>query len=118
MIKILKLASFHLWLVQALRNRVIGGKTYEIGLAIYKYDDNFNQSHTTAEVTIEILNGKGVSAFYWHDYVLVTKPEEAELVRKDSKNETVEEVIARYAERKNKNLSVKQVCLTAHLLIL
>lgn len=62
-------------------------------------NDHFNQSHTTAEVAIEILNGKEVSAFYWHDYVMVTKPEEAELVRKDSKTETVEEVIARYAER-------------------
>lgn len=62
-------------------------------------NDHFNQSHTAAEIAVKLLKGEEVGAYFWHDYVKVTKPEDAELTRKDFKEETVEEVIARYAER-------------------
>ena len=62
-------------------------------------NDHFNQSHTAADVSLELLQGKEVAAYFWHDYVKVTKAEDAVLVRKDAKVETVEEVLARYAKR-------------------
>lgn len=62
-------------------------------------NDHFNQSHTAVDVALELLQGKDVSAYYWHDYVGVTKPEEAELKRAEARKETVEEAVKRYAER-------------------
>ena len=62
-------------------------------------NDHFNQSHTAAEVAVKLINGEDVSAYYWHDYVMITDPADAELTRKDFTEETVEQVEARYAER-------------------
>ncbi len=62
-------------------------------------NDHFNQSHTAADVAIQLIKGEDVSAYYWHDYVKVTAPEDAELKRVDANEETVEEVEERYAER-------------------
>ena len=62
-------------------------------------NDHFNQSHTAAEVAVKLMNGEDVSSYYWLDYVMVTSPEDAELKKADYREETVEEVVARYAER-------------------
>lgn len=62
-------------------------------------NDHFNQSHTAADVAIKLLNGEDVKAYYWHDYVGVTKPEEAELKRAEARTETVEEIKVRYEAR-------------------
>lgn len=62
-------------------------------------NDHFNQSHTAAEVAVKLIKGEDVSSYYWHDYVKVTTAEDAELKRVDSKEESVEEVKERYAER-------------------
>ena len=62
-------------------------------------NDHFNQARTTAEVAVKLLAGEEVSPYYWHDYVKVISEESAELVRRDFKAETIEEITARYAER-------------------
>lgn len=62
-------------------------------------NDHFNQAQTVVEVAIKALNGEELSAYYWHDYVKVTKVEDAELKRAEYRKETVEEVTVRYAER-------------------
>lgn len=62
-------------------------------------NDHFNQSHTAAEVAVKLIKGEDVSSYYWLDYVMVTSPEDAELKKADYREETVEEVVARYAER-------------------
>lgn len=61
-------------------------------------NDHFNQSHTAAEVAVMLLNGQDVKSYYWHDYVKVTKPEDAELKRLDYRAETVEEYQKRLEE--------------------
>lgn len=62
-------------------------------------NDHYNQSHTAADVAVKLIKGEDVSSYYWHDYVMVTSVEEAELSRKAAKEETVDQVKARYAER-------------------
>ncbi|CAM3434327.1 galactose ABC transporter substrate-binding protein [Erysipelothrix anatis] len=62
-------------------------------------NDHFNQSHTAADVAVELMQGKDIEAYYWHDYVGVTKPEDAELKRVDARKETIAEIKVRYAER-------------------
>lgn len=62
-------------------------------------NDHFNQAHTVIEVAQKLLANEDVSSYYWHEYVAVQKPEDAELERSSYKEETVDEVIARYAER-------------------
>jgi len=54
-------------------------------------NDHFNQAHTAAEIAVKLLSGEDVKPYYWHDYVKVTKPEEAQLKRLEFKAETVEE---------------------------
>ncbi len=58
-------------------------------------NDYFNQSHTAAEVAAMLLNGEDVKSYYWHDYVKVTKPEDATLKRLDYRAESVEEYTKR-----------------------
>ena len=58
-------------------------------------NDHFNQSHTAAEVAVKLLNGEEVEAYYWHDYVKVLTADDAKLVRKDFRTETIEQ----YKER-------------------
>lgn len=62
-------------------------------------NDYFNQAHTAAEVAIKLLDGNDVSSYYWHDYVKVLKPEDAELKRLDYKEESVEEYNKRIEEQ-------------------
>lgn len=62
-------------------------------------NDHYNQSHTAADVSVKLLNGEDVSSYYWHDYVAVGKAEDAELKRADAREESVEEIKVRYAER-------------------
>lgn len=62
-------------------------------------NDHYNQARTVVEVAIKALNGEEMSPYYWHDYVKVTKPEDAELKRAEYRTETVEEVVKRYEER-------------------
>ncbi|MDD7732768.1 MAG: galactose ABC transporter substrate-binding protein [Firmicutes bacterium] len=62
-------------------------------------NDYFNQAHTAAEVAIKLLDGNDVSSYYWHDYVKVLKPEDAELKRLDYKEESVDEYTKRIEEQ-------------------
>lgn len=62
-------------------------------------NDHFNQSHTAADVAVKLMNGEDAEAYYWINYVKVTKPEEAELKPATAKTETTEEIKVRYAER-------------------
>lgn len=61
-------------------------------------NDHYNQSHTAAEVAVRLLQGEEVSPYFWHDYIKVTKPEEAELKRLDYREESVEEYQTRLKE--------------------
>lgn len=61
-------------------------------------NDHFNQSHTAAEVAIRLLQGEEVAPYFWHDYIKVTKPEDAELERLDYREETIEEYRTRISE--------------------
>ncbi len=54
-------------------------------------NDYYNQAHTAAEIGIEMLNGKDVKPYYWHDYVKVQKPEDSQLKRLEYRAETMEE---------------------------
>lgn len=58
-------------------------------------NDHFNQARTAADVAVKLLNGEEVEPYYWHDYVKVLTAEDAELVRKDFRTETIDE----YKER-------------------
>lgn len=62
-------------------------------------NDYYNQAHTVAEVALKLLAGEEVSSYYWHDYVPVQTPEDSEPKRQDYREETVEDVKKRYAER-------------------
>lgn len=62
-------------------------------------NDYFNQAHTAAEVAAKLLAGNDVSSYYWHDYVKVLKPEDAELSRLEYKEESVEEYTKRIQEQ-------------------
>lgn len=62
-------------------------------------NDHFNQSHTAANVAVELIEGKEVSSYYWVDYVKVTKQEDSELKEATAKTETTKEAAARYAAR-------------------
>ncbi|MGT2910204.1 galactose ABC transporter substrate-binding protein [Streptococcus cameli] len=62
-------------------------------------NDHFNQSHTAADVAVELINGKDVESYYWVDYVKVISEADAELKEAKAKTETTKEVKARYAER-------------------
>ncbi|HFI0450726.1 TPA: galactose ABC transporter substrate-binding protein [Streptococcus suis] len=62
-------------------------------------NDHFNQSHTAANVAVELMEGKEVSPYYWVDYVKVTKEADSELKEAEAKKETIEEIKKRYAER-------------------
>src|SRR5699024_6182141 len=61
-------------------------------------NDHFNQSHTAAEVAVKLLTGEDVAAYFWHDYIKATKPEDAELKRLDYREETIEEYQTRLEE--------------------
>lgn len=54
-------------------------------------NDHFNQSHTAAEIAVRLLQGETVAPYYWHDYIKVLKPEDAELKRLDYREETFEQ---------------------------
>lgn len=58
-------------------------------------NDHFNQAHTAAEIAVKLLNGEEVAPYIWHDYVKVTKPEEAELKRLEYREETIDEYVKR-----------------------
>lgn len=62
-------------------------------------NDHFNQSHTAADVAVQLIDGKDVESYYWVDYVKVTSEADAELKEAKAKTETTEEAKARYAER-------------------
>ncbi len=62
-------------------------------------NDHFNQSHTAVDVAVKLLAGEDVSAYYWSDYVMVTKVEDAELSAKTPREETVAQVKERYSKR-------------------
>ncbi|MDO5028621.1 MAG: galactose ABC transporter substrate-binding protein [Bacillota bacterium] len=62
-------------------------------------NDHYNQSHTAADVAVELVNGKDVENYYWIDYVRVVDQSDAELKDAEPRTETVEEAEARYAER-------------------
>lgn len=62
-------------------------------------NDHFNQARTTAEVAIKLLAGEEVAPYYWHDYIKVVSEESAELVRREYRTETIEEITKRYEER-------------------
>lgn len=64
-------------------------------------NDHYNQSHTAADIAIELANGNDVSSYYWIDYVKVLDQSSAELKDSEPRTETVEEAEARYAEREN-----------------
>lgn len=102
--------------VQAIQSagRVVGEDIYIVGVdaipdAMELLEDgdltgtvlnnHFSQSHTAADVAVKLMNGEDVSSYYWLDYVKVTKPEDAELKEEQAREETVEEVRERYAER-------------------
>ncbi len=61
-------------------------------------NDHFNQSHTAAEVAIMLLTGEEVAPYFWHDYIKVMAPEDAELTRLDYRMETIEEYQTRLQE--------------------
>ncbi len=61
-------------------------------------NDFFNQSHTAAEVAVKLLKGEDVAPYYWHDYVKVTKAEDANVKRVDPRPETIEEYTKRIEE--------------------
>ncbi len=61
-------------------------------------NDAFNQSHTAAEIAVKLLNGEEVAPYYWHDYVKVTKAEDANVQRVEPKPETIEEYTKRIEE--------------------
>ena len=62
-------------------------------------NDHFNQARTAVDVAVELLEGKDVKAYYWHDYVKVKEKSDAELKRTEARPETVEEVKERYKKR-------------------
>lgn len=62
-------------------------------------NDHFNQSHTAVDKAIDLINGKDVEPYYWHNYVRVEKPEDVELKPEAPVIETVEQVRERYARR-------------------
>ncbi|MGQ7393543.1 galactose ABC transporter substrate-binding protein [Streptococcus suis] len=62
-------------------------------------NDHFNQSHTAANIAVELMSGKDVSPYYWVNYVKVTKAEDAELKEAEARKETIDEIKERYAKR-------------------
>ncbi len=63
-------------------------------------NDHYNQARTVVDIAIsKALAGEAMSAYYWHDYLLVNTPEDAVPKRADFRAETVEEVVKRYEER-------------------
>ena len=63
-------------------------------------NDHYNQARTVVDIAIsKALAGEAMAAYYWHDYLLVNTPKDAEPVRADFRAETVEEVEKRYEER-------------------
>ncbi|MGT2950026.1 LacI family transcriptional regulator [Streptococcus cuniculi] len=62
-------------------------------------NDHFNQSHTAANVAVDLMNGKDVESYYWVDYVKVTKKEDSQLKEAKPKTETTKEAKERYAKR-------------------
>ncbi|HZJ85814.1 MAG TPA: galactose ABC transporter substrate-binding protein [Erysipelotrichaceae bacterium] len=63
-------------------------------------NDHYNQARTVVDIAIsKALAGEAMSSYYWHDYLMVNTPEDAEPVRADFRAETVEEVEARYEAR-------------------
>lgn len=61
-------------------------------------NDHFNQSHTAAEVAVRLLQGEEVAPYFWHDYIKVMAPEDAELQRLEFREETIEEYQTRLQE--------------------
>lgn len=66
-------------------------------------NDHYNQARTAAEVSLMLLKGEDVSSYFWHDYIKVTTPEEAELERLDFNEETIEEYQKRLEETYGSN---------------
>lgn len=65
-------------------------------------NDHYNQARTVVDIAInKALAGEPMAAYYWHDYLMVNTPEDAEPVRADYRAESVEEVRERYEEREN-----------------
>ncbi|MDN6672034.1 MAG: galactose ABC transporter substrate-binding protein, partial [Staphylococcus equorum] len=62
-------------------------------------NNHLSQSHTAADVAVQLINGEDVSSYYWLDYVKVTESDDAELSEVDATEETVEEVRERYSNR-------------------
>lgn len=67
-------------------------------------NDHYNQAHTAAEIAIKLLQGEEVSPYYWHDYVKVMSPEDAEIERVDYREETIDE----YRERLKETYNVEE----------
>ncbi len=65
-------------------------------------NDHFNQAHTAADVAVKLLNGEDVEPYFWHDYVKVMTADDAKLVRKDYRTETIEKYKARLETIKDK----------------
>ncbi len=61
-------------------------------------NDAFNQAQTAGDVSLKLLAGEDVKPYYWHDYVKVTKAEDAQVSRKEPRPETMEEYKARMKE--------------------
>lgn len=61
-------------------------------------NDHKNQAITAGEISQRLLNGEDVAPYYWHDYVKVLKPEDAEYKRVDFKEETMEDYQKRLEE--------------------
>lgn len=61
-------------------------------------NDHFNQARTAADIAVKLLQGEEVSPYYWHDYIKATKKEDAELTRKEYKEESIEEYQKRIKE--------------------
>ncbi len=64
-------------------------------------NDHFNQSHTAADVAVELVGGADAESYYWIDYVKVLSEDDAALKDTEPRTETVEEAEARYAERES-----------------
>ncbi|WP_235991627.1 galactose ABC transporter substrate-binding protein [Facklamia lactis] len=54
-------------------------------------NDHYNQARTAADIAVKLLNGEEVSPYYWHDYIKVSKPEDAELERTEYREESIED---------------------------
>lgn len=62
-------------------------------------NDHYNQARTAADIALKLLAGEDVAPYYWHDYIKVTSPEDAELQRLDYREEDIESYRNRLKEQ-------------------